>query len=142
MGREARPSLDSRGSRRSRRGGQSSNSSLEQLRRQFAKFRREHPPHTRIPIALRLTALTAMQHGMTRTQLLRICGVSSHQLDQWEQRHVELSAHADVGVPDARVFSVVGDMSTGNADTADGNRDQELELRLGGWSICVRQSGA
>jgi hypothetical protein len=81
-----------------------------------------------------------MQQGVTRKQLRRSCGLSSSQLDQWQQDDGDLATQADLATPDARVFSVLGDMPTGDAEPADSNPGQQLELRLGGWVICVRQA--
>lgn len=107
--------------------------SLDELKRRFAKFHREHPPQTRIPDTLRGAVLAAMRQGVTPSQLRHHCGLSSKQLEQWKRSRRKLPVEADLAAPVPRVFSVVDDDCEG-APTQD-----ELELRLGGWSVSVRR---
>lgn len=134
-----RPSSDPRARRRVQGAGASAELSIEQLEGRFAKFRRKHPPQTRIPETLRGAVLAAMRQGVRPAQLRRCCGLSSTQLEQWQKSHTEIPAQPDLAAQDARVFSVVGDMPTRGAQAADANREQQIELRLDGWSICVRR---
>ena len=134
-----RPSSDPRVRRRVPRAGVTADLSIEQLERRFADFRRKHPPQTRIPDNLRGAVLAAMRQGVRPAQLRRCCGLSSTQLEQWQKSHGEIPAHAALAAQDARVFSVVGAVPTRDTEPADPTLEQKLELRLDGWSICVRR---
>jgi len=131
-----------RASASGRRGDPSVNPNLERLRQRFAQFRREHPPQTRIPVPLREAVLAVMQRGVIPTQVRRVCGISSSQLEQWQKRHGARVRHAEQRRPVARVFSVVGDVPAADAEPADSGAAPELELRLAGWSIRVRAVNA
>ena len=107
------------------------------LREQFAEFRRDHRPRTRIPANLRAAALAAIRQGLGRTEVRRACGVSSEQLDAWQRRQSSdlLDANAPVERDDARVFSVLTDTAT----PVERNDEQPLEFRVNGWSITLRR---
>jgi hypothetical protein len=139
MPRTERLRFDSQGSQRGRSHDPSASLSLEDLKRRFAKFHGKHPPQTQIPVALRRAVLAAMDQGVTRTQVRRTCGVSSSQIDQWQQSHAGLLRRRAPGAQDARVFAVEDDIPNQGAEPADRNPEHHLELRLGGWSISVRQ---
>jgi hypothetical protein len=118
------------------------NVSVDQLSRRFAKFRREHPAYTRIPDSFRAAVLAVMKRGVTRTKLCRTCGLSSRQLDHWQKSQHGESSPGDLDAArGVQILSVVDDEPTVFADAKDGHREQPLELRLGGWSICVRAVG-
>ena len=137
-----RPSSDPKARRRRPRAGASAELSIERLERRFAKFRREHRTHTRIPDTLRGAVLASMRQGVTPAQLRRGCGLSSKQLEQWQKRHGEVSAVTDLAAQeaqDARVFSVVDDVPARDRELTDGDGEHQLELRLDGWSICIRR---
>ena len=136
-----RPSSDLRARRQHPRVDARAELSIEQLERRFAKFRREHPPQTRIPDTLRGVVLGAMRQGVTPAQLRRCCGLSSKQLEQWQRSRNEIpaDADADLAAQDARVFSVVRDVPAQSGEPADVDSKHQLELRLDGWSICVRR---
>ena len=139
-----RASSDSQRRRRARSRASSRGSaglSIEQLERRFAKFRREHPPQTRIPDTLRGAVLASMGQGVTAAQLRRCCGLSSTQLEQWQESRGEIQADADseLAAQDARVFSVVDDVPARGREPANGDGEHQLELRLDGWSVCVRR---
>ncbi len=144
-------------SSRSPEGRRASNTNhiIEGLSRRFAEFHRGHPRRTRVPDDLRQDALGALRQGVTRTQLRRACGVSSEQLEQWQNSRDKIPKDADRAAPEARVFSVVGEdavhrvESTGSdrdhqpelRQPADSDQDHQLELRLDGWTISVRRVG-
>lgn len=109
------------------------------LRRSFAKFRREHEPRTRIPHSLRNAALCALQSGIPEFDVRRACGVTSDQLTQWRKRAKACTQKRGPEALDARVFPVVADMASSGVPHAGGHVEQELELRIGGWAVCVRQ---
>ncbi len=113
---------------------------LKQLERRFARFRRDHPPRTRIPDALRRDALAVLRLGATPSQLRRLCGVTPDQLRYWLGKQDTALAPFTPIVSEAQIFSVVGDLSTEvpEAGHCDGGRD--LEIRLGEWSISVRHA--
>ena len=134
-----RPSSVPRSRRQRANADASAGLSIEQLERRFAKFRRDHPPQTRIPDTLRGAVLAAMRHGVTPSQLRRCCGLSSTQLEQWQQGRGKTPANADLAARVPRVFSVVGDSPAQDRGPAQAEAEDQLELRLGGWSICVRR---
>lgn len=114
---------------------------VERLRRDFTKFRREQPSRTRIPNSLRNAALAAVRSGTPESKVRRACGVTSDQLAQW-RKHQEACAQArDLGGQAPQVFPVVDDMDgIGIGMThAGGPVQQDLELRIGGWAICIQQ---
>jgi len=121
------------------RGKQRADLSLKQLERQFARFRRDHPPQTRIPDALRREALAAMRLGVTRSQLRRACGISSDQLKHWQRNRGGAGSQAEPNIQGTQVFSVIDDISSEEVGTGVRDGGDELELRLGGWSIAVRR---
>ncbi|MEE8410456.1 MAG: hypothetical protein V3T05_12690 [Myxococcota bacterium] len=134
-----RPSSNPRARRRRSKAGASAELNIEELERRFAKFRREHPPQTRIPAPLRGAVLAAMRHGVTPARLRRSCGLSSTQLEQWQQSRGEIPVPSALDAQVPRVFSVVGDAPARGHEPTDPGREQQLELRLDGWSICVRR---
>lgn len=112
---------------------------IDQLERRFAKFRREHPPQTRIPVALRGAVLAAMRQGVTPAQLRRSCGLSSSQLQYWQQDRGAIQTETELAMQAPRILSVVDDVPPPDRDPAGGGAEQQIELRLNGWSICVRR---
>jgi hypothetical protein len=120
----------------------SGDNSLKKLSRRFTQFRGEHPLQTRIPDTLRKATLAALRRGVTQAQVRRACGVTSGQLDDWQQSLDRVATPARRNLKPARVFSVVDDNASRDSQATSPNRDQPLELRLGGWEICVRQVGA
>jgi hypothetical protein len=127
------------GRRGGAREGEAGPKRVERLQRSFARFRREHPSGTRIPDGLRKGALTAMDNGASEAEVRRACGVTSEQLAQWRNRQEGCRGSGGQERPvvaEPRMFPVVDD-ETVVGNNAEGLR--ELELRLGGWSICIRQ---
>lgn len=110
---------------------------VERLRRDFARFRRTHPLRTRIPDSLRCAALAAVQDGTTESEVRRACGVTSDQLAQWGKHPQARAPRGGLHRVESRVFPVVDDRT----ELMHGREteSQELELRLGGWAISVRQ---
>jgi acetyl-CoA acetyltransferase len=118
-------------------GGAGANPRIERLRRDFARFRRTHPLRTRIPDSLRNAALAALQDGATESEVRRACGVTSDQIAQWAASQQARAPRTRRHQVEPRVFPVVEDAT----DLRHGSEaeSQELELRLGSWSISVRQ---
>lgn len=141
MPRPSQPSPKTGSRRQSRRPNAKSDAALQRLEKQFAKFRREHPPQTRIPDTLRRGVLAAMRQGVTTADLRRYCGLSSTQLTQWQQGHTGASEDVASASRPARVFSVVNENREPGDEPAVEHRDRQLELRLDGWSICIRRLG-
>ena len=110
---------------------------VERLRRDFAKFRRTHELRTRIPDRLRRGALAALQKGTTESEVRRACGVTSKQLAQWQKSQRGCEPQHSLENLEPRIFPVF-DTAAGLSPAGDAEQ-QELELRLGSWSICVRQ---
>ena len=113
---------------------------VERLRQRFAKFRRDHPPQTRIPNILRSAVVAAVRQGVGQSKLRRACGLGSGQIERWQQI---LEPTPKPGrctqSADARVFRVLDEPPTARRRIDIEQPDQPLELRLGDWSICVRQ---
>ena len=112
---------------------------VERLSRRFMRFRRDHPPQSRIPEALRAAVLAAMRQGVAQSRLRRTCGLGSGQIDRWKQGIARKPTPAKRGRPRARVFEVSSETPAACATTDAVHPDQQLELRVGPWSICVRQ---
>ena len=112
---------------------------LENLRRIFAKYRREHRSRARIAQSLRDAALEAIQSGIPEPKVRRACQISREQLGFW-RRGQRVSEKA-LGMPqkNARIFPVVDD----SRETCDEGGEQraasDLQLRMGRWEICIRQ---
>lgn len=112
---------------------------VEHLRASFAKFRRVHRPQTRIPQQLREEALAALECGTPEQQVRRACGVTAEQLQWW--RRPRRRSRAQACDPDAqmvRVFPVVEGVSGVSMERSADDEGQQLELRIGGWAICIR----
>jgi len=128
-------------SRRRRRPRTSEPSSvLADLERRFAEFRREHPRGARVPDDLRAATLDAQVKGVSAGAIHRSCGVSWSQLMAWQSAGRSAPAQrASRGAKppaDVRVFSVVDDPMDRGAPAV--SADNELELRVGPWSVSVR----
>jgi hypothetical protein len=116
-----------------RRGGGRTGPALAELEALFARFRQELPRGSRVPADLRAAALAALREGVDPAVLHRRCGVSQKQLIAWKggRRSTPAKAAAPESM-DVRAFSVVDE------PIREPTPGQELELRLGTWSISVR----
>jgi hypothetical protein len=117
---------------------------LADLERRFAQFRREQPRGARVPQELRGAALAALMRGVSAGAIERTCGVSWSQLRAWQgARRSVPSQRAGGGAkstPNVRVFSVVDEPVDRAAPAASAG--DELELRLGPWTVSVRLTDA
>jgi len=138
MGRAARPSSN-RPSRRGPNVGVDAAPSIKQLERRFTKFRRDHPSQTRIPDTLRGAVLAAVRQGATPAELRRCCGLSPNQIEYWKKNEIERQVPVELPVQEPQIFSVVEDEPRPTAKPAEPAREQQLELRLNGWSICIHR---
>jgi transposase-like protein len=113
---------------------------VESLRQRFTRFRRTHKPRTRYPQALRLAVLEALHRGVAEPELRRACRLTAAQLAAW-RRSAEMEAQQRPLVsPPARVFPVVDELRSDVSDErAIQPASQPVELRIGGWSVCIRQ---
>ena len=112
---------------------------LDGLKERFAEFHRENPPNSRIPVSLRTAVIDAIGRGIPPTRLRRTCRISTGQLTRW-QAIGRPPGNSDGVVPRPHVFSVV-DTPTPPAATAAPPMPEELELRLGRWTVSVRMAG-
>jgi hypothetical protein len=124
--------------RRVQLGRPTTNPSLERLRRRFTAFRRNNPRSTQIPDPLRKAVVAALHEGMTRSAVQKACGVSWAQIDRWQASCGPPPPRSERPARSARVLSVVDDTPPRGADPPE----DQLELRLGAWSICVRPVGS
>lgn len=127
------------------RGGESqSETRLTDLARSFGKFRRENPPGTRIPDALRAGALVALEEGVPASELRQRCGITSGQVQSWRRAGPRRGgARHQQGVAQARVFSVVDDAPQRWASETEQPEQPgtvPLSLTVGGWSIRIAPS--
>jgi len=113
---------------------------LADLEVRFARFRAAHARGTRIPRELREAAVAAVRAGVAAGAIYRTCRVSWSQLETWkvgQQSAVRRRPRTRrAAPPDVRVFPVV-DAKPTDAVAVD-STEQELELRLGRWSLRVR----
>jgi hypothetical protein len=137
--RGANEMASTRGNHRDHGQRQRAQRSLEQLERRFARFRRKNPGQTRIPDALRRDALTAVRLGVTRSQLRNACGISSDQLKHWQGDAGSAVTEQEPDIQEARVFSILEDVPAREPECRGHDEEQQLELRLGDWSISVRR---
>jgi len=118
---------------------QTENQRVSSLRKRFARFRRAHKPHTRIPDELRAAAVAAVQRGVAPSILKMTCGVSSRQLGQWRPKTTKASVPNGNRLDDVQVLSVVEhDALPLKLTPTSSAVDQELHLRLGSWSVSIR----
>jgi hypothetical protein len=120
-------------------GGARARRRIEHLRWSFAKFRRAHRPRTRIPQELRDEALGALRCGASELDVLRACRITQEQLERWRQRERFSARNRDLDEQALRVFPVVDDEAVVAIERTGDQAAQELELRIGGWAICIRQ---
>lgn len=140
---------------------------LAELGDRFANFRQGHPRGARVPSELRSAALAALRSGVPPGDLYRACGISWGQVAAWKKseatsksieprvrarsipsatrgdhdgesarRNAGSASRADRDPRDVRVFSVVDDDL--DRPSAAKSSSNDLELRLGSWTICVR----
>lgn len=123
-------------------GGMSARLRLDHLRRTFEKFRRAHRPRTRIPRELREEALEALRRGVSELDVRRACRVTPEQLEWWRRRRSGARTIAELDERAVRIFPVVDEEQEAGASEvnarAAGQAAQHLELRIGGWAICIR----
>ena len=111
----------------------------QELKRRFARFRRENPRNTRVPDDLRAAVLAAIGRGVTPGLLRRTCGLSTGQLTRWRKSSRALAASSAPSREEpARVFSLIGAATTRPPEVPPHPPADGLELRLGPWSVCVR----
>ncbi|MCK5805790.1 MAG: hypothetical protein KAI66_23365 [Lentisphaeria bacterium] len=111
------------------------------LRRDFARFRRTHSPRTRIPDGLRQATLEVLDSGIEENEVRRVCGVTSDQVAQWRKHPQAREPERPLQRQELRVFPVVDDFAAARhgGEPAPQKQDLELELRLGDWTLCIRQ---
>jgi hypothetical protein len=123
--------------RRRPRGAESS-AALADVEARFGRFRAEHAPGTRVPRELREAAVAALRAGVAAGALYRTCGISWSQLETWKaaQPIAIRTRRRTRRAADVRVFSVVD--AKPDQGAAAKPAEQDLELRLGRWSVRVR----
>lgn len=112
---------------------------VEDLRQRFARFRRGHRPRTRYPDALRSAVLAALRNGAAEPEVRRACRVSSDQLAAWRRREGAPAGESGLAEQQARIFSVVDELPEVNVEHAVRPAEGDVELRVGGWAVCIRR---
>lgn len=114
---------------------------LEELARRFANFRARNQVITRIPDALRVDAVAALRQGIPKKVLRRSCGITTAQLTSWQQIGSPKKIKKAVTIKNRppRIFSVKDKNRTPHNNIEAKDNKPNLELRLGDWSICVKQ---
>ena len=112
---------------------------LENLRRIFTKYRREHRSRARIAQSLRDAALDAIQSGIPEPKVRRACRISREQLGFWRRGQRVSEKELDMPEKKARIFPVVDDSRETFDEGGEQRAVSDLQLRVGRWEICIRQ---
>lgn len=112
---------------------------LENLRRIFAKYRREHRSRARIAQSLREAALEAIRSGIPEQSVRRACRISREQLGYWRRGQRESEHGLDFPEKKARIFPVVDDSCEPCEEGVKRSAVCDLNLRVGRWEISIRQ---
>lgn len=108
---------------------------LEKVAKQFIHFRQTHQKGARIPQELRVAVDKLAGEGLSLTEVLPACGLTLWQYQRWHKnQRGKVKKQKSVPRESAvRVFTVVDDSSSGYSD-----KNQELELRIGPWSVNIK----
>jgi hypothetical protein len=112
---------------------------LENLRRIFSKYRREHRSRARIAQSLRNAALDAIHSGIPERDVRRACRISREQLGFWRRCRRVSEQGLGLAEKKARIFPVLDDSGETCDEGAEQRAVSELHLRVGRWEICIRQ---
>jgi hypothetical protein len=124
--------------------GDSYRPSIRELRHRFESFRRQHKSGARIPNELRAAVFEALQKGEPPLEVLNACRITLKQLDSWRrlQEFGQGKKTTEVHQQKVRVFSVSDGAPLNAREHAEGeDAEGTLELRLGQWTISIRQHG-
>lgn len=112
---------------------------VKELEERFAAYRRNSRRFTRVPGELRAAVMAALRQGVRPSRLRRVCGVSARQVELWRLAAGASSSESEI--QRARVFSVIDAAPPpARPPQATLSGSDALELRLGPWSISVRQA--
>jgi hypothetical protein len=111
---------------------------VAELSRRFAMFREEHPSGTRIPPELREAVVSAVARGAALGPIERACRISRSQIIAWRAGGPFRSGEKSTEDPPARIFSVVDEVLGAASPPSTSTVEQELEFRLGPWSVKVK----
>ena len=114
---------------------------IEHLRSGFAKFRRANRAQTRIPQALREEVLVALRGGAPELDVRRACRITREQLERWRQREGASARSGALEERAVKVFPVVDENADEGSELAGDHGASELQLRIAGWAISIRQLG-
>ena len=115
---------------------------LAVLQGRFETFRASHRSRTRIPEELRALVVWAVEQGVAPGEVMRVCRLSWSPVRSWKaSEHLRSGSHGAGATEDVRVFSVVNESGAYLGEPATSREGQELELRLGSWSVSVRLAG-
>lgn len=115
---------------------------LEQLKRSYEKFHREHGRGTRIPQELRDAALAAVESGTLEGEVRRACHISRTQLGWWRRSQRASGGKfepTEQQAKQARVFPVVDEVGGIAVGGAGEQEAHGVQLRVGRWEISIRQ---
>lgn len=105
---------------------------LGELSARFRAFRASSRPGTRIPQELREEVLAALRHGVAPSKVYSSCGLTGAQVSNWRSRSG--AGESEAPVPAPRVLSVVEENKDG------GDRDMQIDVRVGSWRFCVKRA--
>lgn len=143
MLRKSKSPTDAVTQRRGRPRGRAWSPTVADLAQRYDRFRAENPKGTRIPEELRSAAVEALARGAVPSQVERACRISSDQVKAWRRAKGRDRAKARPAPIDAvpRIFSVVDEPSGLPREPVPSTPGNELEFRLGPWSVSVRLAG-
>jgi hypothetical protein len=83
-----------------------------------------------------------LRRGVSESDVRRACRVTPEQLEWWRRRRSGARTIAELDERAVRIFPVVDEeQEAGSSEVnepAAGQAAQHLELRIGGWAICIR----
>ena len=87
-----------------------------------------------------MAVLEALHSGVAEPELRRACRLSAAQIAAWRRRAEMEAQKRPLVSPPARIYSVVDELQSEVSDErAIHPAGQQVELRLGGWSVCIHR---
>lgn len=111
----------------------------------FAMHRLRRGAGAPVPAGLRDRVLEVLERGVPMREVRRVLGLRPEQVARWQRLRPRAAAGSGAGAPasasDVRVFEVAEEARDSGARGAatTTQRDDGVEVRLGGWTILVRR---